>query len=551
MKELRGYQIESLNRLAKDAAGLDASEMGTGKSIVAVNRVAQIKHDGTLRVLVCAPINTHAQWRNLFIEQFPALGENDMAHIVSTPGASPKAWELMTRKQSGVFILGWEAMRGALPEAVRAKNSRALRKNPPVTVKAVKSAMRTGLIPPWHKTGAWDLVIGDEIHRAANRSSLQFYVLRQIATTNKLALSGTPAGNKEEGMWSVLNWLWPEKYNNFWAWAEAHLNIESEQVSKTKTIKKITGEKFPGSVWTSIPCVVRHRLADVAGELPQVIQRIVTIGMGATQAEQYDEFAEQSLAWIDDNPVAAVLPLVQRIRLRQAALGTLKNTLAWKRHTHAYDVEALGDLLARDDVRGIRYLSHGIGELDGRPTVKVSAEYEELDLDFAETSDQPKLRMVGEIITDLPPEEPVIVFTHSSKWARMAAKKLNGKPDIGAVETWTGATTPKKREKLKAQITNYRTTGEGARVLIAQVQALSEGADGFQHGCSCEIWASPSEDQVTNQQAQNRLHRPGQDRPVQRWLLHTLDSIDVDVDTSLAMRRKRMSKMYRDKEGSA
>lgn len=518
MKILRDYQQESLTRLAKDTSGLDGSDLGTGKTLVGVERIRHIDIAGPApRVLIVAPINTHRQWKNLLIEQYPGLGAADAVHIISTPSASPEPWRRMLAKQPGAFIIGWEAMRGTLPEDTKKEGSTGSKKNPPVTVRAIAMGIRDGLIPPWTRTGTWDLVIADESHRMANRGSLQKKVLKKIKAHHKLALSATAGGNRPEGLWSTLNWLWPDQYTSFWDWAKEHMVVDVEETPgyTSRAVREIQGEKFPGSTWTTIPCVVRHRRTEVAKELPEVIERVVEVPMGDVQRVQYEEFEDQALAWIDDHPVAAPLPITQRIRLRQAALGTLQ--------VGAPEDDPWGD---------------GI-----------------LEIDYNARSAQPKLTMIKEIIRDLPREEPVIIFTHSAKWARMAAAELDSSGLYGEARAWTGKLSGKQRENLKQAVISYRERGlmnphapDGIRILVAQVNALSEGVDGFQLGCCCEIWASPSEDQIANQQAMGRLHRSGQEHPVQRWILHSEDSIDVDVAATLALRRKRMSQMYRDKE---
>lgn len=586
MKTLRDYQEKSQTILARDDAGLDASEMGTGKTLTGVERVRGIAAGlgRAPRILVVAPTNTQRQWLTLFAEQFPSMEGSPRLRILGTPGADPEGWAQVMSKSHGVYIIGWEAMRGICPKSIQIIKEHAAeriaqareerrelkkllaRKRTPedlkdaarlriarcdadlvvqstekattktsvpdgwvpkdpggasrgygnlyksghtLTKSAVREAVKFGDVPPWTRTGTWDLVIADESHRMSRRSSINKITMSLLKSTHRLAMSATPAGNKPEGLWSTLNWLWPKEYTAFWSWANAFLEIEESYISSGSTVQKIVGEKDPGATWVDILCKVRHRVVDVREQLPDVIERIVEVDMTAEQRRIYDEFVDQSLAWIDDHPVGEPLPLSQRIRLRQAALGHLK----------------------------------------------VSASDPKIELDFNASAVQAKLDMVKDILTDLPENEPVMVYAHSAKWAVMAAKVLDSAKIYGSARAWTGALSQRQRDDLKDAFGLLTPTTspkslhgyDGVRIIVAQLQAVSEGTDGLQRRCAAEIWASPSEDGLINTQAQGRLHRDGQTRPVQRWLLHSIDSIDTDVDASLRARRAQMKKFYRDR----
>lgn len=512
-----------------------------------------MKLDGRApRVLIIAPINTHRQWVASFGEQFPNLKGSKYLRILGTHRSDPEGWAMVTSKQPGVYILSWEAMRGLAPYSVKIVNEQDPRQKKTVTgpipegwkkvhpsgasrgygdlygqhkkltVKAIQAAMRVGDVPPWHRSGTWDLVIADESHRMQNRSSSNRRVINQIETTNKLALSGTPAGNKHEGIWATLNWLWPKSYRGFWEWAYEHLIVTTERIERIgrdTEVEKIIGEKYPGAIFVSIPCVVRWRTEQVADQLPKVVERIVQVPMGAKQQKTYEDFEDQAFTWLEDQPVMVDLPIVKRIRLRQAALGQLRGVTVRKK------AEEFIPVWAGDCVAG--FLEY--------------AEWtEELEIDFTKTGDQPKIDTIKEILSDLPDGEPVLIFTHSAKWARMCAEALN--KDFGPAQAWTGALTGPRRQRLKEEF------GKQVRIIVAQVASLAEGVDGLQFVCRCEIWASPSEDGLINDQAKARLHRPGQTQTVQRWVLHSEGTIDEEVDFNLRMRRAQMKRMYGDED---
>lgn len=576
-KKLRPYQQETVDRLKKHKAGLIGSGLGSGKTLMAIELIRTIEKAS--RTLVIAPVNTHDQWVRTAGEQFPSLQGTPYLRRVGTPLSDPEGWNMLLTKQSGFYVIGWEAMRGDLSLAARQGGSAKKVKKPAITQQALKTGMRNGTIPPWPRTGTWDMVILDESHRIQNRDSLNKKTLTLIKADRKLALSATAAGNQYDGLWSTLNWLWPEEYRSFWKWAETFLIIQDKYINQYDTVRQITGEKDSGATWAAIPCAVRHRTEDIIDQLPEVIERVVLVPMADVQRRMYDDFEKQAFAWIDGKPEATPLPLTQRIRLRQASLGTLKysesvvTTERWVRNEDidtlhmVYDLtEPVEILLDEDDelmaeVREIqvpRVPEFGAPGEDAYDTVevlyaKVRITHRESEIDFNEHAPQPKLKMIKEILSDLPEDEPVIIYTHSAKWARMAAAELDEAGIYGEARAWTGDLTDKQRTGLKnvfgkMEPAKMRSvfTHTGIRILVAVIPAVAEGIDGWQHVCRCEIWASQSDDGLMNEQAKGRLHRPGQSSPVQRWLLQSEESIDSVVDINLRIRAGQLRSFYRD-----
>lgn len=540
MKTLRPYQRETVRILA--GGGINASGLGAGKTVTSVEAVRELRLGRMPRILVVAPINTLGQWQRTFEEQFPSLAEKGLTRLLGTHRKDTENWSLLVARQKppGVFIIGWNAMHGGIPEDIRRRASsgrNALAKEPKATKAAALKAMKEGTVPPWTRTGIWDLVILDESHRMTNRHGVPRHVLKCIKADRWLLLSATPGGNKPEGLWTPLNLVWPDRYPAFHDWARMHFDFEDKSYYKNgKKVEHqaIGDELIPGGVWRDIPAVVRYRTEEVVDQLPPVIEREIRIPMASEQEEQYRDFEMQSLAWLADQPVAAPLPVEQRTRLRQAALGTLradevttrkKSWVSRQKHFElkmdpkVYDLEILEEHTEGDAMK-----------------LHVSYAIDKLEVSYEENAPQPKLTALIDLISDLPPGEPLLVWTHSARWARMAEKAI-GSSSIA----WTMKTTAAKRKQIEVGF------GTQWRILIAQLQSLSEGVDWLKDVCRCEAIISYTEDNVMNEQAEGRLHRPGQTSPVQRWRFITESTIDDEVYLNNLAKRSRMGSLYRDK----
>src|SRR5690606_966087 len=58
----------------------------------------------------------------------------------------------------------------------------------------------------------FDYIIVDESHYARNPAANQSQALRQLESTYKTTLSGTPIVNRPGELWTILNWLHPEQF---------------------------------------------------------------------------------------------------------------------------------------------------------------------------------------------------------------------------------------------------------------------------------------------------------------------------------------------------
>lgn len=489
----RPYQEVDIQVLINgyQGSGADGGEMGTGKTLKSVE-VA--RRTGCARVLIIAPLITHGAWETTIRGQIP-----DSEVFVHPPGGSKSKaalawWERVATYRPGFYIIGWEAFRGSPTPEMRRK-----RKEIEEYHRAVGMALPERPINKhWGFTGMWDLVIGDEFHRAANRKSTTHKTLLTLVAKRKLALSGTLAGNKVEGFFACLQWLWPADYQYFWPWVSKYCVTELDPHAGRRVIGEIT----PGAIIKSFPTYVRHTTAEVIKDLPEVIERKVVVPMrSGTQSKAYKELEEEAFTWLENQPLATPVPITLSLRLRQLALGVPIVTV----------LDELND--------------------SGDPKVDVS---------FAPDAKSNKIDALKDIIADIPEDEPVLILTHSARFAVPVVAQLN-KLKSGLAVRWTGETSQAGRKKIMA---DFGRKG-GPRFIVAGIAAIGEGVDGLQHRAHHEVWLSEHDNNLLNQQAQARLHRSGQAHPVQRWYVQSRGTVDSKVYTRLKGNAAQMRAAYR------
>lgn len=400
--------------------------MGLGKTLMSVEYA---KRKGAEVIIVVLPLNTRGSWTETIKLQIP---DADVYRLDTKNKAGMKAFGYLAAGKPGWYLIGWELM-------------------------------RTGAI-----TGhSVDLAIADETHKQANYGrSKQSDYMRLFSAKWKVALSGTPSANRPEGIFSTLNWLWPDKYTSLYNWIDKFW-VQRRNGAVVDLLREIN----PGAIIRDIPMFTRRLRKDHRDDMPDVLPEIVVeVELTPAQRKLYKQFDELALAWVDGMPVSAAYPLEQDIRLRQIALGAC----------------------SYDEDNGITF------ELNAKSA---------------------KINSIIEIAqTDELRDDTFLVLVHSARFIPTIVHQLN-KAGIKA-EAFYGATTGPERERLIAEM------GSTYRVLVAGIAAIGEGVDGLQHHCHNMIWASKHPNALLNTQASGRLDRPGQQEVINVWNLVALDTRD-------------------------
>lgn len=339
----------------------------------------------------------------------------------------------------------------------------------------------------WDKTDV-DVLILDEVQRMQNRKGKTWLNMRHVGKhVKRIALSGTFNGNKMEGAWTTLRWLFPEKNDSslyttplsFWRWADDWLVIEQNE---WLGFTEVQGERFePGTMLSYYQSYIRDSDAIDVAEPNEII---VDVPLCAEQKRMYRQLEKDLVMWLQTpDPETGKLPIVTQMP-------------------------------AQFQLRA-RQITLGIPVLDAKGTVTYDVHMR-----------SPKFDMCLDILKSIPDDEAVLVFTHSRQYALAFADKMNAK----SIPTWAwvGGTSEKQRQAA------LKDWGKGLRVIVAVVEAIAEGTDGLQYLCHNEIWVSESNNPLMNKQARGRLPRMGQTHVVNRWMLFAPDTHDVGIHSKQA-----------------
>ena len=426
LEPLKPYPYQELDikkLIDNNGTGIVATQVGGGKTLIAIEVAKRMK---TTTNFVIAPKGTHKRaWEQTILRQIPEA----TVRYINSSKEGKRAFVDLEKGKAGWYIIS--------PEFFRKFHW-------------------VGITP--------ELAVFDEIHRASNRKSTTSKMLHTLKAKRRIGMSGTIAGNKVEGFWSIIRWIYPEVAGrSFWNWVEAYCETKMDHFAG----KVVSGEAYPGAIVNTIPCYIRHLKREqccefhpkgIDSELPAIQTEVRTVELSPDQKRIYKKLEKDLFVWLGENPLAVQVPVATRIRLRQITLGV--------------------PIINEDGV-----------------------------VDFAEDCKSSKLDELFSILGDHPEGEQMLILTHSQKFATITTKRLK-KAGHTAFE-WSGTSSQSTRDKaLEAFIAG------DIQFIVAVISAIGEGTDGLQEAASIVVWLSKDDNRLLNEQASGRLDRRGQKKSV-------------------------------------
>lgn len=509
--ELDAEQRSAVDKLVSNKSGgaLIAADMGTGKTVIAVE---YLKAVSAQTVLLIIPVQTMGEpltedstyedgwWGTAMRQQLPL----DFKRIDSTaPGLKNLAdlqWSV-----PGLYAVGHEMF-------VRMAWERKLRHDRKGNPKQKWDKKKQEWVPDivTVNTEVWDVdvdvIIFDEVHRTANGMSRTFKTLDGVgknhvgaprAGRDRIGMSGTYEGNSFDGAWAVTKWIWPTRIDDsIFLWRAKWAKVEYDHFKPHN--QNVIGELSPGAYVSWLPCYVYiESKLDI-----EVDDRIFEVELHPEQRKAYDDIEKRMVAWIEDNPLVVKFPTTKRVRLRQVTLGlpTIIETVD-KNGAQDFDVE--------------------------------------FDLDCLSS----KIDAMPKILEEFFDGEPALIFTDSQKFARVVAHRLNKLYGDGTAREWSGKVSRKTRDQDKQDFLN----GD-YKYFVAVIKAVGTGTNGLQYATRNMLYLSDDDSMIDGKQSFKRTHRRGQEKNVRVARLHAVDTIDSGQYSKLmqaaleANKRKRVRK---------
>lgn len=344
-------------------------------------------------------------------------------------------------------------------------------------------------------------VVADEVHAISNRDSLTKKNLMKIKGYAKLGLSGTPCGDKPWQLWSILNWLDKTRYSSYWKFVNRYVEEEYEYKENKsghldryrvfKTPKNLdllhrSIDKFYVRHLKQEQCC-KHHPNGVMEWLPEKVYETLTVELSDQQRKVYNEMKSNMVAWLgeqEETPLIAPIVVAQLTRLNQMTLAT--------------------------------------------PVVNDDGS---IDLELPST----KYDVLKILVTEYE-EKQFLVFTSSKKMANLTVNELN-KAGIDSVAL-SGDTPEWRRQSIVKDFQNKKF-----RIIVGVIEAAAEGIDGLQDVCDVAVFLDRSWRTIKNKQAEDRLHRGGQNKRVTIIDIQAEDTVDQDREAILKYKWDNIKKI--------
>lgn len=454
--------------------------MGLGKSIQAVtlDRLRREKQPNLVKrpkTLVITYISIFSSWVDTF------QTETDLRVIALNPKNRKDFLQSLFSDSHDVYIIHWQVLR-LLPELAE--------------------------IEFFH-------IIADECHALQNRKAKQTLAAKAIKAHYKTGLSGTPAFDKPDDLWSILNWLYPKYWSSFWRYYNEHVlfveNSGYRVVVGVNNVEKLQ-EEMRGFY-------VRRRKQDVLLDLPSKYYSERLVELDPKQKRAYQTMKKDMLAWVgehEDEPVAAPAVIAQLTRLQQFsdAYGELEHyTYRKKTEADAFiPVEAYEKLIEEGVLKRIdnpQIVDDSVFIQQGTFTT-----HKAIRMKLSEPST--KLDAVMDIIGST--AEQIAVFSQFSQVIELLRVRLEkARISHGII---VGSTSTDDRRDIIHKFQNRRLQVFAGTIAAGGIGITLTAA-------STVVFIDRSWSASLNIQAEDRLHRIGQKSAVQVIDIISRETLDA------------------------
>lgn len=307
-----------------------------------------------------------------------------------------------------------------------------------------------------------DIVVLDEIHRIKSRTgkASKFAATLAAGAKHRVGLTGTLIPNGPEDVWAQFRAIDPNLLGPWSQFSREHLHFNDFGGIGGYRDLRLLHEKINRRI---------YRVTQDVLDLPPVQHQIIPVDLKPKTRQLAREIYEELIVQLGHGTITTSIFLTKLLRVQQ--------------------------------------LTGGVAVLDDGTR---------------EIVDTAKADALEDLLTDLPKDEPVVVF-------------CNFHDDLNATQR-----VAEKLGRRYAELSGRRDELEAWQVgemdvLGIQIQAGGIGIDATR--AAIAVFYSVSYSYANFEQAKKRVHRPGQDRPVRMYSLLASESLDEDIHAALTNKR--------------
>ncbi|KAL7538247.1 hypothetical protein ACHAXR_009189, partial [Thalassiosira sp. AJA248-18] len=303
--QLRDYQAEGVswlmsNHLNKRSSIL-ADEMGLGKTIQTATYVYTVSQQLATRgpFLIVAPLSTIPHWYREF------SGWTDLNTIVYHGSANDRE-----RAREDEFAFPEDRVDDvAFNQRYLTKVAKKWRSKWEKTwmVEVVITTPEMLVTEDFAELAAvkWEILVVDEAHRLKNHNSKLAQNLRdsRFEFNHSLLLTGTPIQNNMQELWTLLNFINPDSFDDLDEFMEQYGDIKSK-------------EKVDELHETIRPYILRRLKEDVEKSVPPKEETLIEVELTVLQKQYYRALYEKNLKFLHRNKRSIDGPSINNLAMQ-------------------------------------------------------------------------------------------------------------------------------------------------------------------------------------------------------------------------------------------
>lgn len=274
---------------SQQVGGIIGDEMGLGKTVQIISFLAGLHYSGKLTkpVIVVTPATVMKQWVQEFHRWWPPL----RVSILHTSGSGMLNMKRESRLEDDLDDEGY----GHSTNKPKTSNK--------VAKKVVDRVLQEGHILVTTYSGLqsyadllipvdWGYAVLDEGHKIRNPNTAITIYCKELRTSNRVILSGTPMQNNLTELWSLFDFIFPMRLGTLVNFRQQfEIPIKQGGYANASNLQVETALKCAETLKDAIsPYLLQRFKVDVAADLPKKSEQVLFCRLTKTQREQYESF---------------------------------------------------------------------------------------------------------------------------------------------------------------------------------------------------------------------------------------------------------------------
>lgn len=272
----------------QQVGGIIGDEMGLGKTIQIISFLAALHYSKKLTkpVIVVAPATVLRQWVNEFHRWWPPMRVS-ILHSSGSGMLNVSSEDRMEEEEVEEIYDRNKKPAKSLKLAERIVNQVLKHGHVLVTTYAGLQTYADVLV-----SVNWDYAVLDEGHKIRNPNTAITIYCKELRTSNRVILSGTPMQNNLIELWSLFDFVFPMRLGTLVNFRQAfEVPIKLGGYANATNLQVLTATKCAETLKAAIsPYLLQRLKVDVASDLPKKSEQVLFCKLTKPQREAYERF---------------------------------------------------------------------------------------------------------------------------------------------------------------------------------------------------------------------------------------------------------------------